>query len=99
MEGLDRKSPRPSGKDQIDSEAGSQISFGDGTSHDHPQSRSIGVAGAVFLILNKMIGTGSRFDTALMNQAGLTLRSLLNAIQHLRRNRVRRNKLADVGSW
>jgi hypothetical protein len=67
MEGLDRKRPRPAGKDQVDSEAGSQISFGDGSSHAHPESRNIGVAGAVFLILNKMIGTGSRSTTTLMH--------------------------------
>ncbi|KAK0652600.1 amino acid/polyamine transporter I [Cercophora newfieldiana] len=31
---------------------------GDGVRYDIPESRKIGVAGAVFLILNKMIGTG-----------------------------------------
>lgn len=30
-----------------------------------PESRKIGVAGAVFLILNKMIGTGSMFSHCL----------------------------------
>ena len=33
-----------------------------------PESRKIGVAGAVFLILNKMIGTGSMPYTALSNE-------------------------------
>jgi hypothetical protein len=99
MEGADRKGPSPAGKGQVDSEAGSQISFGDGTSHTHPASRNIGVAGAVFLILNKMIGTGSKSDTPLMYRTGLTLCSLLNTVKHLRGNRVRWNQLADVGGW
>lgn len=60
MDDIDRK--RPAGKDQVDSEASSQISFDDGNSYAHPESRKIGVAGAVFLILNKMIGTGSRSE-------------------------------------
>jgi len=33
----------------------------DGLKYVIPESRKIGVAGAVFLILNKMIGTGSEF--------------------------------------
>lgn len=47
------------------------ISGGDGTQEFViPESRKIGVAGAVFLILNKMIGTGS------MSSATLSYRGL-----------------------
>jgi hypothetical protein len=46
--------------DSIDREAGDGMFSSEGGHHAGAQSRKIGVAGAVFLILNKMIGTGSR---------------------------------------
>jgi hypothetical protein len=42
-----------------DSDAASQTSEEYGTTYVVPEQRKIGIAGAVFLILNKMIGTGS----------------------------------------
>lgn len=47
-------------EEHVDSEAASEISDSDGISYARPEPGKIGVAGAVFLILNKMIGTGSR---------------------------------------
>ena len=46
--------------DPIDSEAASEIFENDGAQYAGSESSKIGVTGAVFLILNKMIGTGSR---------------------------------------
>lgn len=51
--------------DSMDRERGSDVLDGDGDGDGVPDSRrsesgKIGVAGAVFLILNKMIGTGSK---------------------------------------
>ncbi len=46
--------------DPIDSEAASEILESDGAQYPGSDSSKIGVTGAVFLILNKMIGTGSR---------------------------------------
>lgn len=62
MDDPDLKSPTNSAEEVLlDSESASEML---GTSRDAPnssaESRKIGVAGAVFLILNKMIGTGSR---------------------------------------
>ena len=54
---LARVAPRD---DPIDSEAASQIFESDGAQYAGSESSKIGVTGAVFLILNKMIGTGSR---------------------------------------
>jgi len=65
----DRKSVHSS-DDAVDSEASSMVFDGDGVrllgggaegvqKYGLPESRKIGVAGAFFLILNKMIGTGS----------------------------------------
>ena len=46
-----------------DDEATAQVgSVQDIQKHDIPSSRRIGVAGAVSLILNKMIGTGSKIS-------------------------------------
>ncbi|KAL1837120.1 hypothetical protein VTJ49DRAFT_4232 [Mycothermus thermophilus] len=49
---------RGSGKAQDDSDAASQTSEEMGTSYLLPEQQKIGITGAVFLILNKMIGTG-----------------------------------------
>jgi hypothetical protein len=46
--------------DPIDSEAASEIFDSDGTQFADTDPNKIGVIGAVFLILNKMIGTGSK---------------------------------------
>ena len=60
MDGADRKSPSIGPlDDRIDSEAASEIFDTDGF-----ESTKIGVTGAVFLILNKMIGTGSEFPSS-----------------------------------
>lgn len=50
----------------VDSEADSDIFDRDGIPYARPEPGKIGVAGAVFLILNKMVGTGS---TAAQNRA------------------------------
>lgn len=61
-----------SSEDAVDSEAASMVFDSDGVQlsgvggegvqkYTLPESRKIGVAGAFFLILNKMIGTGSEF--------------------------------------
>ncbi|KAG7289126.1 hypothetical protein NEMBOFW57_005489 [Staphylotrichum longicolle] len=55
--------------DPIDSEAASEILDEDGLPYSQFGSRKIGVAGAVFLILNKMIGTG----TGLLTLSGLSV--------------------------
>jgi len=47
--------------DPVDSEAASEVFEEDGLAYSQSGSSKIGVAGAVFLILNKMIGTGSKF--------------------------------------
>jgi hypothetical protein len=47
-------------EEHVDSEAASEIFDSDVIFYAQPESGKIGVAGAVFLILNKMIGTGSR---------------------------------------
>jgi hypothetical protein len=48
--------------DLIDSEAASDnLHHDDDVPDAHSGSGKIGVAGAVFLILNKMIGTGSKY--------------------------------------
>jgi hypothetical protein len=52
--------------------------------------RKIGITGAVFLILNKMIGTGSRWpnlDSACRYTHILLWDSLLHAVRNLRRHR------------
>lgn len=62
-------------EDSVDSEAASTVLDSDGSplsgsisvegvqKYTLPESRKIGVVGAFFLILNKMIGTGSTFAT------------------------------------
>ncbi len=60
MSDADRKSPSIGTlDDRIDSEAASEIFDTDGF-----ESTKIGVTGAVFLILNKMIGTGSEYPSS-----------------------------------
>lgn len=49
--------------DPVDSEAASEIFNQDGSPYAGSDAGKIGVTGAVFLILNKMIGTGSMFKT------------------------------------
>lgn len=72
---------------------------GDGVRYDIPESRKIGVAGAVFLILNKMIGTGSELLKVYLSTSQLTvICSLLNAIEYIRIDRLCRHELVDVGS-
>ncbi len=63
MDGLDGKTRTVQNgirDDPIDSEAASEIFDSNGTEDADPGSGKIGVTGAVFLILNKMIGTGSK---------------------------------------
>ena len=57
---MDRSDDRKSvGKAALETEVASIVSIEDGILYAPPDSRKIGVAGAVVLILNKMIGTGS----------------------------------------
>jgi len=75
MEDLDRK--KGSSGASSDSEAasvvyntngvplspGSDVASGDVQNYAIPEDRKIGITGAVFLILNRMIGTGGKWST------------------------------------
>ena len=97
-----RNITRPVDDDSISEATGETFDY-NGLRGIRSEPRQIGVAGAMFLILNKMIGTGSRAPP--FAQAGESVcrganppSSLLNTFQHIRSNRVGRDQLATMGS-
>jgi hypothetical protein len=99
----ERSITRPINDDSIDSEGAGETFDYDGSTPMGSEPRQIGVAGAMFLILNKMIGTGSRapppawvpeIECRVANRHP----SLLNTFQHIRGNRVGRDQLITMGN-
>ena len=70
----------------VDTDNGSTV---DAQNFAFTEDRKIGVTGAVFLILNKMIGTGSKLRY-LQNTRTKLIISLLHAIGYFRSYRIRR---------
>jgi hypothetical protein len=64
----------------------------------YTEDRKIGVTGAVFLILNKMIGTGSKLPMMSYCQIKLTI-SLLNSVKYLCSDRIGRYMSHAMGNW
>jgi hypothetical protein len=56
------KGVRPPGLDE-EGQVSDNASTIDATTYAYSEDRKIGVTGAVFLILNKMIGTGSKWSS------------------------------------
>lgn len=109
----DRKAVHSS-DDAVDSEAASMVFDGDGVrllgggaegvqKYGLPESRKIGVAGAFFLILNKMIGTGSECFLVvwwlMFRILTFVVSSLLYTVWYFCVDRVGWHLLIDVGCW
>ena len=98
-----RNITRPVDDDSITSEATGETFDYNGLRGIGSEPRQIGVAGAMFLILNKMIGTGSRAPLFAQAPKGVCRdanppHSLLNTFQHICSNRVGRDQLVTMGS-
>jgi hypothetical protein len=83
------------GGKRTNSETSSLISVEDGISYAAPESSKIGVAGAFFLILNKMIGTGSMSNDK-VDHFVVHLRMLTGAFQSFQPHPVSSRQLARL---